>query len=132
MPAPHHRLAICKRCRWPERIASGADSDEVLQRAAEAWRASQGMELHVRRSQCLNCCDAGHTVRVETPRHEVAIVGIRTVAELHRLLEDVEAIGRLEIPPRWQKRAYQVWVDGRLVRHAQLDDAPTHRGKGEA
>ena len=121
MPIPDHRIAICKRCRWPERIARGADDDQVLKAFGKAWSERTGFPVHVRASQCLNCCDGGHTVRVEYQGNEVALVGIRTEAELERVLENIEAIAEREVPAGLAKRVYQVWVDGEMVFHKNLD-----------
>ena len=123
MPVPDHRLAICRRCRQPERIATGADSAEELLRAARAHASPDSPEVHVRLSQCLNCCDGGHTVRVEWQGREVALVGMRTVAELRdKVLANLDAIARHEIPADVERRVYQIWVDGELIHHKNLED----------
>jgi hypothetical protein len=126
MPAPPLRLAICRRCRWPSRRAAGADDDATLLEHAKQGVVARGTIAHCRVSQCLNCCDAGHTVRVELDGDEVALVGIRTCAELDRVLNDLEAIGQRDVPATLTNRVYQVWRDGTLVWHRNLksDDTP--------
>ena len=109
------RLAICKRCRWPERIAAGADHVDALVSHAKA--TTDPSELHVRASQCLNSCDAGHTVRVESRGLEVAIVGVRTRDELTRVTNELSEITAGRIPEWIVPRVYQVWIDGELVYH---------------
>lgn len=121
MPVADLRLAICKRCRWDSRIASGADKDDVLLEHGKAWSAAEGLDIHIRRSQCLNCCDAGHTVRIEWRGNEVALVGIRTCAELEMVLQHAAEIGRFEVPPALRKRVYQVWSDGKMIHHKNMD-----------
>jgi predicted metal-binding protein len=136
MPIPEHRIAICRRCRQPERIAKGAASASDLLQASRAIAAEKGPAVHARLSQCLNCCDGGHTVRVEWRGTEIAVVGIRTVNELEtRVLDHLEAIARREIPPALERRIYQVWVDGELIHHKNLsdpltDDIPTDSTAG--
>lgn len=120
MPVPDLRLAICRRCRSEDRIASGAASDVALEVAARAYVAQHGLSMHVRRSQCLSCCDGGHTVRVERYGVEIALVGIRTVAELETVLASIDDIATRNVPAALQSRLYQVWVDGDLVWHRQL------------
>ena len=121
MPIPDHRLAICRRCRQPERIARGASDAESLLSAGRRCAAEGGVDVHVRLSQCLNCCDGGHTVRVEHQGVEVALVGIRTTDELQSLVfGHIEAIARREIPAALRTRTYQIWVDGELVFHRNL------------
>lgn len=117
MPVPDHRLAICHRCRWPSRIANGAASDQALLDHAKQLVAAGERPVHCRISQCLNCCDGGHTVRVELRGREVCLVGIRTPEELARVLEAIDEIGNVEIPPALQKRVWQIWRDGKLVWH---------------
>ena len=123
MPVPDHRLAICRRCRQPERIAKGADSAEDLLVSARAYSVPGSPDLHVRLSQCLNCCDGGHTVRVEWKGTEIALVGMRTVEELQcKVLENLEQIAKREVPDEVENRVYQVWVDGELRWHKNLDE----------
>jgi len=121
MPVPPLRLAICRRCRWPSRRAKGADDDQALLAHARDGVESRGLEAHCRVSQCLNCCDGGHTVRVELDGDEVALVGIRTLAELDRVLDALPAIGRRAVPESLQRRVYQVWIDGTLTWHLNLN-----------
>lgn len=116
-PVPDLRLAICRRCRWPERRASGAHEDGVLLSHGRKGCAERGLEAHVRLSQCLNCCDGGHTVRVELRGVEVALVGVRTCAELDQVLDALPEIGQRHVPPALRSRVYQEWVDGRMVYH---------------
>lgn len=120
MSVPDHRLAICRRCRWDSRRASGAATDDVLLEHARAWCESNGVEAHVRLSQCLHSCDGGHTVRVEWRGWEVALVGIRTLAELERVLTELDAIGRGEVPAALLSRVWQVWKDGEMRWHTTL------------
>ena len=123
MPVPDHRLAICRRCRQPERIARGASDADTLLEAGCARARAAPVDVHVRLAQCLNCCDGGHTVRVECRGVEVALVGIRTTEELERLVVDrIDSIARREIPNDLQARVYQVWVDGDLIFHRNLDE----------
>lgn len=130
MSGPELCIAICRRCREPRRIASGADGAERLQRVARSWCESNGVDGHVRLSQCLNCCDGGHTVRLERGGVEVALVGVRTVAELHEvLLERGEILAR-PLESRVAARVYQVWRDGRMEFHRALTSADG--GPGEA
>jgi hypothetical protein len=119
MNIPDHRLAICRRCRWPERIAAAADSAEsLLEHARGATAAGRcAVALHARLSQCLNCCDGGHTVRVEHCGREVALVGVRTRAELDELLGVLDEVARGSVPERLERKVYQVWIDGRMVFH---------------
>lgn len=85
------------------------------------WSEEEGVAIHVRRSQCLNCCDGGHTVRIEFQGNEVALVGVRNCSELERVLEHAEQIGRLQIPEKFRKRVYQVWTDGKMIHHKNTD-----------
>lgn len=118
---PDHRLAICRRCRNSERIATGADgSDTLLAHARARALTPDGHPFHARLSQCLNSCDAGHTVRVEWQGWEFAFVGIRSCAELDEVIDALAAIARQQAPERLQRRLYQVWFDGRLRFHAGL------------
>ena len=117
MGVPDLRLAICRRCRAPERRAAGASTDDRLLQAARDAAGDAGIELHCRVSQCLNCCDAGHTVRVEWRGNEVALVGIRTEDEMRAVVRDAADLGAREVPVRWRPRVHQEWVDGRLVYH---------------
>ena len=119
-PLPAHRLAICKRCRWPERIAHGAHTDAALASEARAWVDETGSALHVRQSQCLNCCDGGHTVRIESGGVEVALVGIRTQSELRDVLAHLDAIAAEQIPAHLTRRVYQTWRDGVMTFHRSL------------
>ena len=115
-------VAICKRCRWPARIAKGADDDVALHACAEARCAERDDGARAWRSQCHNCCDGGHTVRLERGDDEVYVVGIRTVAEMDALLADADRIVALDLPPKWRKRVYQVWRDGEMTWHINLDE----------
>ena len=117
MPVPDLRLAICRRCRQPERKAAHADQADVLLAAARTRLAADGVQAHCRLSQCLNCCDGGHTVRVEFRGTEVALIGVRTTAELEKVLADIEQIAVRDVPAELERRVYQVWVDGTLVFH---------------
>lgn len=130
MPVPDLRIAICRRCREESRVASGADSDLELDAAARAFVEETGIEVHVRRSQCLSCCDGGHTVRIERHGVEVALVGIRTVAELRQVLENLDAIADQRVPDSLASRVYQVWRDGDLVWHRQLSTGPFRSAQG--
>ena len=120
MSTPLRCLAICRRCRSDERIASGADSGEMLLQHARNYVSASGESLHVRLSQCLHCCDGGHTVRVEQGNNEVALVGIRTCAELEQVLEHVEQLARTEVPASLTKRVWQRWTNGVMVFHRAL------------
>lgn len=120
MTAPLRCLAICRRCRSDERIASGADSGEALLQHARAYATASGEQLHVRLSQCLHCCDGGHTVRVEYGNNEVALVGIRTCSELDRVLTQLAPLSRAEVPPSLKKRVWQRWTAGVMVFHRAL------------
>jgi predicted metal-binding protein len=91
------------------------------------------IDAHVRLSQCLNCCDGGHTVRLEHKGWEFGFIGIRTEDELQDLLTLADAIVQFPphadgstnqplgqehtVPAHLVKRIYQVWYDGRLVWH---------------
>lgn len=120
MPVPSLRLAICRRCRWSSRRAKGADDEQLLLDHARDGVTARGLEAHCRISQCLNCCDGGHTVRVEFDGDEVALVGIRTTAELDRVLDALPSIGRRAVPAPLNRRVYQVWIDGELAWHLNL------------
>lgn len=122
MPVPDHRIAICRRCRQPERRARrAADADTLLAAAKDA--ATQGeVPVHCRLSQCLNCCDGGHTVRVECRGNEVAVVGIRTVEELQDLVANIERLGERDVPSSLRKQVWQEWVDGEMVFHHAIED----------
>jgi hypothetical protein len=124
MTVPDLRLAICRRCRWDSRRASGADTDERLLAHARKACADLGLDSHVRLSQCLHSCDGGHTVRVELHGREVALVGIRTCAELDRVLTHLPAIGQGNVPDGLRRRVWQVWEDGKLCWHIARDGAP--------
>ncbi len=88
--------------------------------AARRWAEAGEPDVHCRLSQCLNCCDGGHTVRVECRGREVALVGIRTTDELHRVLENIEAIGERDVPASLRPRVWQEWVDGEMVFHHDI------------
>ena len=115
---PETRIAMCKRCRWPERIATGAEPVEGL--VAHA-KQQLGERAHVRASQCLNCCDGGHTVRIERRGVEIALVGIRTTVELDRVLQHLDEIAALDVPKTLHRRVYQVWTDGEMVHHRNIE-----------
>jgi predicted metal-binding protein len=118
---PDHRLAICRRCRNSERIAAGADGAQLLLDHARATGTTpDGHPFHARLSQCLNSCDAGHTVRVEWQGWEFAFVGIRTCDELDEVIGALAEIAAQKTPEQLRKRLYQVWFDGRLQFHAGL------------
>lgn len=116
MAVPDLRLAICRRCRQPERIASGADSAEALLACAKKLRESSA-SLHVRGAQCLTCCDGGHTVRVEHHDLEIAFVGVRTERELAELFTELRGAVRGELEGKWRRRVYRIWRDGQLLWH---------------
>lgn len=121
LAVPDHRLAICRRCRNAERIATGADSAQtLLDQARERAVTPDGHPFHARLSQCLNSCDAGHTVRVEWQGWEFAFVGIRTRAELDEVINALSDIARGETPEHLRKRLYQTWYEGKLRFHAGL------------
>ncbi|MFT6398924.1 MAG: putative metal-binding protein [Bradymonadia bacterium] len=123
MPVPDHRIAICRRCRQPERRAKGATEAAELLADAKQSVADSDLDVHFRLSQCLNCCDGGHTVRVECRGVEVALVGMRTSAELRtKVLDNIERIAVRDIPAELQKRVWQIWVDGEMVWHRSLED----------
>lgn len=125
MPVPDHRIAICRRCRQPERRASGATLAAELLADAKNAVTEGPVDVHCRLSQCLNCCDGGHTVRVECRGIEVALVGMRTSEELRmKVLNNIERIALRDIPPELEKRVWQVWVDGKMVWHRNLEDEP--------
>ena len=133
---PELRLAICKRCRWPSRIAAGADTDAQLRDCAKACVVAQSLAMHVRLSQCLNCCDGGHTVRLEWRGWEFAFIGIRTDEEVSRLVplaptlvQRPRALAELtgldaaceDVVPDWAlKRLYQVWFNGEMLWHKHV------------
>lgn len=91
------------------------------------------LDAHVRLSQCLNCCDGGHTVRLEHKGWEFAFVGIRTEDELQEFLRWAHIIVCFpegiadkaghptqtseRVPSSLLKRIYQIWHDGALVWH---------------
>ncbi|TVQ95847.1 MAG: hypothetical protein EA398_16785 [Deltaproteobacteria bacterium] len=127
---PDLRLAICRRCRWPERRAAGADDERTLLDHARTACARRGINAHVRISQCLNSCDGGHTVRVELHGAEVALVGIRRIDELDRVLDHLRDIGERRVPPSLRRRVWQVWVDGKLHWHIHRS-APPDEPAGE-
>ncbi len=116
-------LAICRRCRNDERRAAGAALPEPLLEHARAGCASRGLDVHVRLSQCLHCCDGGHTVRVERGDNEVSLVGIRTVAELDGVLDAVERLARADVPEALRPRVWQRWEAGKMVFHRALRPA---------
>ncbi len=119
--APPRCLAICRRCRTPERIASGAASIDELVAVARAEAAANGF-AHARASQCLHCCDGGHTVRIELGGDEVALVGVRTVDELREVMRANDALLRdADAPARWSRRVWQRWRQGTMVAHRNLD-----------
>lgn len=138
MTVPDLRIAICRRCREPERRAAGAATADDLLAAAREGVAS-GTPTHVRLSQCLNCCDGGHTVRVEHRGVEVSIVGIRSVDELDEVVKARDAIAAAwagrdpgpPVPEKLVRRVFHLWRDGRLVWHAasepSLEDAARSR-----
>jgi hypothetical protein len=116
-PVPDLRLAICLRCRGPESRASGAADEHQLLAHAREVAAREGISMHCRLSQCLNCCDGGHTVRIERSGLEVAICGIRTTDEVARLVADAPAVGE-GTKIRWiSARTWQIWRDGRMLWH---------------
>lgn len=118
---PDHRLAICRRCRNSERIAAGADGAQtLLDHARQRGVTPDGHPFHARLSQCLNSCDAGHTVRVEWQGWEFAFVGIRTRDELDEIIGALALIAQQQTPDRLRRRLYQVWFEGRLRFHAGL------------
>lgn len=119
MGIPELRIAICRRCRQPERIASGAASADALLTHGKATCRQDGVEAHVRLSQCLNCCDQGHTVRLEYRGREVALVGVRTEAELDEVIAAMEVTVQGRPPEALRRRLQQVWIDGRLVAHGE-------------
>jgi hypothetical protein len=119
MAVPELRIAICRRCRQPERIASGAASADALLTHGKASCRQGGVEAHVRLSQCLNCCDQGHTVRLECRGREVALVGVRTEADLDEVIGAIEATVQGHPPEKLRRRVQQVWIDGRLVAHGE-------------
>lgn len=85
------------------------------------------MDVHVRLSQCLNCCDGGHTVRIECRGAEVALVGVRSTEELAEVFAEVERLGARDVPKRMRKRVWQEWQDGVMVYHHDIgatDSAP--------
>lgn len=121
LAVPDHRLAICRRCRNSERIAAGAEgADRLLAHARSRGTTPDGHPFHARLSQCLNSCDAGHTVRVEWQGWEFALVGIRTCGELDEVIDALAAIATQQAPERLQRRIYQIWFEGRLRFHAGL------------
>lgn len=120
MPVPDLRLAICERCRRPERRASGAAEARPLLDEAKRACAAANLDAHCRLSQCLNCCEGGHTVRVELHDTEVALIGIRTVDEIRTVVTHLQAIGEDRVPPSLERRVYQRWYDGRMVFHRSL------------
>ena len=124
MSVPELRLAICRRCRWESRRASGADDDQTLLDHARQVCTQRGIDAHVRLSQCLHSCDGGHTVRVELHGREVALVGIRTRDELERVLSHLDAIGRGQVPDALRKRVWQVWDQGTMRWHIARDAGP--------
>lgn len=113
-------LAICSRCRNSERIASGALDPAAALAAARAVLADRPQPVFCRLSQCLHCCDGGHTVRVECGQTEVALVGIRTAAELARVAEHIDDLGRGDVAPELAKRLWQRWDAGRMVWHRNV------------
>ncbi len=122
MSVPDHRIAICRRCRQPERRAKGATEAADLLTAAKEAVAEGEVDVHCRLSQCLNCCDGGHTVRVECRGVEVAMVGMRTGEELRaKVLDNIERIAQRDVPPELEKRVWQVWIDGEMVWHRNLE-----------
>jgi predicted metal-binding protein len=121
LEVPDHRLAICRRCRNSERIAAGADGAQLLLDHARGRATTpDGTPFHARLSQCLNSCDAGHTVRVEWQGREFAFVGIRTCSELDQVINALGDIARGETPDHLGKRLYQVWTEGKITFHAGL------------
>ncbi len=88
-------------------------------------RAARGQQppvaLHCRLSQCLNCCDGGHTVRVEYRGREIALIGARTEAELSEIIGNVDRIAEGDVPDALKSRVFQRWEDGRLVWHRNRD-----------
>jgi hypothetical protein len=130
---PELRLAICKRCRWPARRAAGAATDDALLAEARTCAPGCSEPLHTRLSQCLNCCDGGHTVRLEFQGWEFALVGIRTEAEIAEVVNWAPQLVRmppalaalaeqpvgdgLDVPPWLLRRVYQVWRDGQMLWH---------------
>lgn len=56
-------------------------------------------------------------MRLEWRGREVALVGIRTEAELQRVLDALEAIAAGQTPADLRSRVYQIWEDGTLVWH---------------
>lgn len=114
------RVAICRRCRWPERRAAGAADESELLRAARAFAASEAVEVHCRVSQCLNCCDGGHTVRIEKEGLEVALVGVRTVQEMERVIAAAPVVAAGGEVAWVRGRTWQIWRDGRLVWHRSV------------
>jgi hypothetical protein len=117
---PPRCLAICRRCRNDERRASGAALADELLSLARAGCSARGLDVHARLSQCLHCCDGGHTVRVEHGGNEVSIVGIRTGEELERVLDHFDLLARAEVPERLVSRVWQRWEGGRMVFHRAL------------
>jgi hypothetical protein len=137
MAVPDLRVAICRRCRWPSRIASGAAGDQALLELGRARGQAHTPPCHARLSQCLNSCDGGHTVRLEHHGWEFAFVGIRTEDELDLLLDHAPCIVQLPeaiarrvgvdagttepLDRRLEARLYQVWRDGRLCWHRNTE-----------
>ena len=118
--APRCHLAICRRCRWPERRAAGAATAEELLAHGQALVEAGESVCRVRLSQCLHSCDGGHTVRIESGGHELALVGVRTTGELGEVLSELDVLLAGQAGSRWRKRVYQEWRDGRMVYHRGL------------
>ena len=107
--------------------------DSALLQCGRELVASGDVNAHVRLSQCLNCCDGGHTVRLEYRGWEFAFIGIRTEDELQQLMQAASTVvelpaqiaerlkrppGTTEPLPNWlDKRLYQVWLDGVMLWH---------------
>lgn len=128
-------LAICRRCRWPERRASGAATDDALLAHAREALTDASPSCRPRLSQCLNSCDVGHTVRLEGSGREVVLVGIRTTEELQMVLDSREALLALDAQAPFIRRVYQLWEEGRMAYHRQVDGVTfdqwlaAHRGE---
>lgn len=116
------RMAICQRCRWPERRAAGAATEVELREAAQEASSVHGVPMHIRISQCLNCCDGGHTVRLEFRGHEVAVCGVRTPEDIASVAAGAQGLVGGECVEPWSRRIYQRWDAGRLVYHRRLSE----------